>query len=117
MMASISGHGRLRYGGLALVSFVLFVTSAAGQAWVPEKGEGTLSTSFDCINFEGHFNDDWSRTPEAASKSRSFLFDFEYGLTDRFAITVSLPIVSARYASNNPSSDDLLVLFNQAVQT
>lgn len=116
MMVSIPGHGRLRRDGVALVLLSLFVASAAGQAWVPEKGEGTFSTSFDYINFEGHFRSDGSRTPEAASKSRSFLFDFEYGITDRFALTISLPIVSARYASTNPTSDELLVLFNQAVQ-
>jgi hypothetical protein len=93
-----------------------FGGSAAGQAWVPEKGEGTFSTSFNYIAFQGHFRSDGSRTPEAASRSRSYLFDIEYGLTDKLAATVSLPIVSARYASNNPTSADVLILFNQAIQ-
>jgi hypothetical protein len=100
-------------------SFVLlipFAATASGQAWVPEKGEGTLSTSFNYIAFGGHFQSDGSRTPQAASRSRSYLFDLEYGLTDKLAATVSLPVVSARYASTNPNSADLLVLFNQAVQ-
>ena len=89
---------------------------AGGQAWVPEKGDGTFSASFDYIDFKGHFQSDGSRTPEAASKSRSFLFETEYGVTDRLALTISLPIVSARYSGNNPPSDVLRVLFEEAVQ-
>jgi hypothetical protein len=93
-----------------------FALTASGQAWVPEKGEGTFSTSFNYIAFGGHFRSDGSRTPEAASRSRSYLFDVEYGITDKLAVTVTVPIVSARYADTNPSSDDLRILFGQAVQ-
>lgn len=89
---------------------------ASAQAWAPEKGEITTSTSYEYIAFKGHFQSDGSRTPEAAARSRSFLFDADYGVTDRLALTVSLPIVSSRYASTNPPSDVLLALFKQAVQ-
>jgi hypothetical protein len=84
---------------------------------VPEKGEGTISESFDYIAFGGHFRSDGSRTPEAASRSRSFLLDVEYGFTDKLAVTIGAPIVSARYADTNPSSAELRVLFDQAVQS
>lgn len=96
---------------------IAFAGTAAGQAWVPEKGEGTFSTSFNYIDFGGHFRSDGSRTPEGASRARSFLFEIEYGVTDRLAVTVSVPIVSARYAGTNPASSDLLILFNQALQS
>jgi hypothetical protein len=112
----IAGRSHLLQTSLLFVISALFTASGAGQAWMPEKGEGTVSTSFNYVNFEGHFRSDGSRTPEAASKSRSFLFDVEYGLTDRLAVTISLPVVSARYASNNPTSDTLLILFGQTVQ-
>jgi hypothetical protein len=95
---------------------VAFPAIASGQAWVPEKGEGINSTSYEYIAFGGHFRSDGSRTPEAASRSQSFLFDLEYGVTDRLAVTVAVPIVSARYASTNPPSDVLRVLFEEAVQ-
>jgi len=93
------------------------VPSGSAQAWGPEKGEGTFSTAFDYINFAGHFQSDGSRTPQAASKSRSFLFQFEYGVTDRFTITTSLPLVSARYSGNDPSPSTLQMLFNQVLQS
>lgn len=89
---------------------------SVGQAWVPEKGEGTFSTSFDYIAFQGHFRSDGSRTPEAAARARSFIFEIEYGLTNKLAVKVAVPIVSARYASNNPPSDVLLLLFQQVIQ-
>lgn len=89
----------------------------AGQAWVPDQDEGTFSISLDSIAFGGHFRSDGSRTPEAAAKARSCIFEVEYGITDRLAVTVAVPIVSARYASNNPPSDVLLALFNQVLQT
>lgn len=93
-----------------------FPAIASAQAWVPEKGGGTTSTVFEYIAFGGHFRSDGSRTPEAASKSQSFFFDVEYGVTDRLAVTVAVPIVSSRYASTNPPSDVLRVLFEEAVQ-
>lgn len=115
MIAAVLRGCRLQVG-FAIALSLFNAVFAIGQAWVPERGEGTVSTSFDYINFDGHFESDGTRTPEAASKSRSFLFDTEYGVTNRLAITASLPIVSARYASTNPTSDSLLVLFNQALQ-
>lgn len=116
MSGTTSGYGGRVWSSLLFALLVVSTASAAGQAWLPERGEGTFSTSFDYVDFKGHFRSDGSRTPEAASRSRSFLFDVEYGVTDRLAITLSLPVVSARYASNNPPSDVLLMLFNQTVQ-
>ncbi|HET7104554.1 MAG TPA: hypothetical protein VFI20_10755 [Terracidiphilus sp.] len=96
---------------------VIFPAGSLGQALVPLKGEATLSTAYEYISFEGHFRSDGSRTPEAASKAQSVIFDLEYGVSDRLAITVSLPIVASRYASTNPPSDVLRVLFDETVQT
>jgi hypothetical protein len=101
---------------LSVLLLTASASSAAGQAWVPEKGEGSFSTSFNYIAFGGHFRSDGSRTAEAAAKARSLLFEVEYGLTDKLALTVSVPIVAARYADTNPPSDALRGLFNQAVQ-
>ena len=92
-----------------------FAGTAAGQAWVPEKGEGSFSTTYNFISSAGHFRTDGSKAAEAAAKSQGVLFDFEYGVTNKFAVTVSLPIVAVRYASSNPASSVLLTLFNQTM--
>jgi len=108
---------RRTFQGIYFCALLLtFTGTAAGQAWVPERGEGTFSTSLNYIAFGGHFRSDGSRTPEAASRARSLLFEVEYGVTDRLAVTMAVPVVSARYASTNPPSDVLRVLFDQAVQ-
>lgn len=91
-------------------------TRASAQAWVPEKGEASFSTSYNYIGFRGHFRSDGSQTPEAAADAQSVLFEFEYGVTPKLAFTLSAPIVAARYNSNNPPSAVLRDLFGQAVQ-
>ena len=101
---------------LATLLLINLVGGAAAQAWVPDKGEGSFSTSYNYIAFQGHFRSDGSRTPEAAARAQSVLFDVEYGVTDKLALTFSVPIVAARYASTNPPSTALRGLFAQAVQ-
>jgi len=100
---------------LSVLLLIAFVGTAAGQAWLPDKGEASVSTSYNYIAFGGHFRTDGSRTAEAAAKAQSVLFEVEYGLTERLALTFSVPIVAARYADTNPSSAFLLGLFNQVV--
>jgi hypothetical protein len=102
---------------VACCALSVFPAIALGQAWVPEKGEGTTSTTFEYLATRGHFDGNGNRTPEAAANLRSVLFDVEYGVTDRLALTVTVPIVTTRYASTNPPSDELLVLFKQAIQS
>jgi hypothetical protein len=92
------------------------VGPAAGQAWLPEKGEGSFSTSYNYIAFNGHFRTDGTRTAEAASRAQNILLGVEYGLTDRFALSLSVPIVMTRYADTNPPSEVLHGLFAETVQ-
>lgn len=91
-------------------------TPAAAQAFTPEAKELSFTTAYNYVAFEGHFRSDGTRTPEAAAKAQSVLFGLEYGITDRLALTFSVPIIATRYASTNPPSDVLQTLFNEAVQ-
>lgn len=100
---------------LALTTLVS--TTATGQAWVPERQEGTFTTSYNYLSSEGHLGDVGQKQPEAAALSHSALLEVEYGLTDKLALTVSLPLVSIRYNSNNPPSAFLQGLFDQAKQS
>ncbi|HEX6880015.1 MAG TPA: hypothetical protein VF135_06605 [Terriglobales bacterium] len=87
-----------------------------GQAWVPEKGEGTFSTSYNYLSSDGHFGAVGNREPEAAALAQDALFELEYGITDKLAMTFSVPIVTIRYNDTNPPSAFLRGLFDQAVQ-
>jgi hypothetical protein len=111
---------RRRRRGMATLLSVLLLTllvgSAAAQAWVPEKGEGSFSTSYNYISSNGHFNTDGSKVAEAAAKAQSVIFDFEYGVTDKLAVNFSVPIVAARYVGTNPPIAFLRNLFDQTMQ-
>jgi hypothetical protein len=90
---------------------------AVAQAWVPEKGDGSISTSYNFIFFRGHFTSEGKKVPEAAARAQSAVFQVEYGVTNKLALSVSLPIVAVRYASNNPPSPFLQGLFAQTLQS
>jgi hypothetical protein len=87
-----------------------------GQAWVPEKAEGSFSTIYTYLAVKGHFSTDGNKLFVGAARDQSVTFDFEYGLTNKLALEFSIPIVAARYADVVPSSDFLRTEFNQAIQ-
>jgi hypothetical protein len=102
---------------LLALMLVSTTTIARGQAWVPERREGTFTTSFSYLSSEGHLGNVGQKEPEAAALSQSALFEVEYGLTDKLAISASLPVISIRYNSNNPPPAFLKGLFDQAKQS
>jgi hypothetical protein len=95
---------------------VTFAKTASGQALTPEQGEGSFTTAYNYIAFNGHFDADGSRVTDAASRAQNVLFEFEYGITDKLAVNVSVPIVSTRYASTSPPPEVLRGLFDQTRQ-
>jgi hypothetical protein len=108
-------HGRLPVLFAAWL-LLAFAAQAAAQAWVPEKGDGSFTTGYNYLSFKGHFTSEGNKVAEAGSRAQSIVFDLEYGITNRLAVTLSVPIVAARYADTNPPSAFLQVLFTQAVQ-
>jgi hypothetical protein len=108
-------HGRIPalFAGWLLLAFG---AQGAAQAWVPEKGEGSFTTGYNYLSFKGHFTSEGNKVAEAGAKAQSVVFDLEYGITNRLAVTFSVPIVAARYADTNPPSPFLRDLFTQAVQ-
>jgi hypothetical protein len=111
---------RRRRRGMATLLSVLLLTllvgSAAAQAWVPEKDEGSFSTSYNYISSSGHFKTDGNKVAEAAAKAQSVSFDVEYGVTNKLAVSFSVPIVAARYVGTNPPIAFLRNLFDQTMQ-
>src|SRR6185295_6001789 len=86
---------------------VIFAISAglcSAQVWVPSKGEGSASIIYQNVVFDGHFLDDGSREPagQGGSAARNLLFEWEYGLTNRVAVSLSLPYTWNRYTGTEP---------------
>jgi hypothetical protein len=74
------------------------------QAWLPAKGEGSVSVLFSSMLMKDHM---WPAgtggNPNLGRMdSNAVLFDLTYGVSDRVAVGVSLPVVTSRYTGANP---------------
>ena len=76
-------------------------SSAGAQAWLPAKGEGTVSVLVSNTLSKDHFLPD-QRYDFGHIDANTVLFDVTYGLTDRMSVTVGLPIVTSRYRGTFP---------------
>jgi hypothetical protein len=88
-----------------LRSLVVFLFSASSvlvaQAWLPPKGDGSVSFGVQTVSFDGHFDSSGNRL-QGAGKSRAtnLLLGLSYSFTDRFTAELSLPYVITKYTGN-----------------
>ena len=80
-----------------VVAWLLSPVLAMGQAFVPSKGNGSVSVDVGTIRAAGHFLDDGSKLPGYGSRANHVTFSLDYGLTDRLALGFSLPYIKAKY--------------------
>jgi hypothetical protein len=92
---------RLSTGVAALVLILGGAPPAAAQAWLPAKGEGTVSVLFTNVVSREHLLPD-TRFDIGRIDSNTVLFDITYGLSDRVAVSVGLPLVASRYRGDFP---------------
>ncbi len=71
--------------------------SCWAQAWLPPKGDCSVSVTFQAVSFDGHFTSTGERAPRRQSRSRNTIMDFGCGLSDRVALNVNLVHVSSKY--------------------
>jgi hypothetical protein len=86
----------LVYLPLVLLVGVLTV-SAFGQAWVPPKGEGEMATSYQNLFTKDHFNGDGSRHDYGHIRLFGVIQEFDYGVTDKLAVNLSVPYGFGKY--------------------
>ena len=84
------------------IALALSPVPARAQAWLPPQGEGTVSILFSDVLVNTHF---FGTQPVDAGRirSESMLVDVTYGVTDRFAFSVALPLVASQYTGNSNS--------------
>src|SRR5262245_3941956 len=85
-------------------------TQARAQAWLPAKGEGSVSVLFQNVAMKYHY---FITEPVDRGHIRSdaLLLDVTYGFTDRLALSVGIPYVAAKYngAFPHPLASDLTI--------
>ncbi|HEY5610046.1 MAG TPA: hypothetical protein VIL97_02465 [Thermoanaerobaculia bacterium] len=66
------------------------------QAWIAPKGETSVSLTFQQSDFPGHLTDSGDELAILDSDSRTALFEIDYSVSDRFALSVGIPSVATR---------------------
>ena len=89
----------------AAVSIVVlaFPALAAGQAWLPAKGEGALAMTLADYAFDGHFDSEGNRDPFGGTHARSIAVEVSYSITDRLAAAAGLPFIATRLSGSFPA--------------
>jgi hypothetical protein len=93
---------------LAALSFCLALPAAApAQAWIPPKGDGSVSVTYSNMYVRNHV-DNTGRRSSAAGRIRtnSVVTSFEYGITDKLALNASLAHITAKYIGKSPHGPD-----------
>lgn len=88
--------------GLGLLFCVASPGAALAQAWLPTKGEGAIGLTFGDYGFDGHFGGTGKRIPDGGTHGLSLAGDITYGVTDRVAVTASLPFVASKFTGTFP---------------
>lgn len=108
-------------GMMALLVFLVMGSPSPtqGQAWVPEKGHLSMSIFYEYSDVGNHlFSEDLifqginfgKEVDELGDiKSHSVHLNLDYGLSNKLAVTASIPMVTSRYDGtipDNPAVDD-----------
>jgi len=86
----------------ALIALLFVPASAAGQAFTPPKGVGSVTFAGQWIDNTGHRQTDGNLVKRGQSDTTSLLAEVEFGFTERLAATIGIPFVSAKYTGTMP---------------
>ena len=93
----------------APIIVALAASPARAQAWVPARGEGSVSFLFGDMFTKYHY---YTTTPydRGHVEGDSVLVDVSYGVTDKLAVSIGVPWVASRYSGQfpHPIAADLL---------
>lgn len=89
-------------GAVALLLVLLAAPhDASAQAWVPAKGEGTVALAFQNMFVTRHLAAT-TQTDGGRINTNVLLTDVTYGVSDKIAVDLAVPLVSARYTGAFP---------------
>jgi hypothetical protein len=96
----------------ALLSAALLLSAgprAEAQAFTPDKGLLSLTALYQVVDNTGHRLSDGFMLRDGQSLSMGALFEGEYGVTERFAVSLGLPYIGAKYRGVGPTPANLPV--------
>src|SRR5262245_37080591 len=85
----------------ALLGAPLLAADALAQAWLPAKGEAAVSVAFQNQQVKKHIaTTTWIDAGHI--DTNVLLTDLTYGITNKIAVDLALPLVSAKYTGSRP---------------
>lgn len=92
---------------LALAAIASPTLAQRANAWVPSKGHGSMAIAYQHLYVRYHTLSDGTRQIPGTIRDRSVFLELDYGLTDRFALTMNGAYKSNRYRGTpHPHVDD-----------
>ena len=89
-----------RLSCVALIPVVIlgcYGSTVEAQAWVPSKGEGTVSLTYQNYDVAGHYDARGRKNNNGGTRSHVAVAEVDYGLTDTISLMVSLPFIASKY--------------------
>lgn len=76
---------------------------ALAQAWLPTRGDGTVTITYQSTLARGELTTDGQLLGDHDTvRAHGLISEVEWGLTDRIALSLALPFVTARYRGDHP---------------
>jgi hypothetical protein len=72
-------------------------TPVNAQASVPDRGEGTLTLTYENYDVVGHFDSQGHTNSNGSTRSQTLVAEFDYGLLERVGLLVSIPFIASKY--------------------
>src|SRR5215208_467788 len=76
--------------------------SLSAQAWLPGKGWGNVSVGYKNFYVRDHLDVSGKREDRGQIRSQVMSLDFDYGITRRLAVNVSVPLSNLKYTGGFP---------------
>ena len=86
----------------AFAAFFGIAGSAMAQAWIPPRGFGSISLSYQSISNTGHRRSNGFLVEAGQSLNMGLYLEGEYSLTDRLSLAAGLPYVFGKSTTVNP---------------
>src|SRR5688500_9938890 len=87
---------------LAALALALVPGEAPAQAWGPARGEAGVFVGYTNVYNRYHFNAAGEELDRGRTTTHVVSADLSYGITDRLAVRLALPYVTAKYEGAFP---------------
>jgi hypothetical protein len=92
------GHPRLTvvWSFVAALQLCRAATLSA-QATVPDRGEGTVTLTYENYAVVGHFDPHGNENTNGGTQSHALVTEFDYGVVNQIGLMISLPVIASKY--------------------